>query len=67
MKRWLWWFFLTIGIVMLLWISHRPVQSPVHPLDRSVLPCSSAISVLNPNSIAKNSHGPTRLLLSPGL
>jgi hypothetical protein len=37
MKRWLWWFFLTIGIVMLLSISHRPVQSPVHPLDRSVL------------------------------
>jgi len=37
MKRWLWWFLLTIGIVMLLWISHRPVHSPVHPLDRSVL------------------------------
>ena len=37
MKRWLWWFFLAIGIVMLLWISHRPVHSPVHPLDRSVL------------------------------
>ena len=37
MKRCLCWLFLAIGVVMLLWISHRPFHSPIHPQDQSVL------------------------------
>jgi len=37
MKRWLCWLFLAIGVAMLLWISHCPVHSPIHPQDQSVL------------------------------
>ncbi len=47
MKRWLGWLFLAVGVVMLLWIAHRPVSPPLHRQaigDRSVLSQSEFVS-----------------------
>jgi hypothetical protein len=47
MKRWLGWLFLAVGVVMLLWIPHRPVRPPLHRQaaeDRSVLSQSEFVS-----------------------
>jgi len=47
MKRWLCWLFLAIGVVMLLWMPHRPVSPHLHRQtdgDRSVLSQSEFVS-----------------------
>ena len=58
MKRWLCWLFLAIGVVMVLWISHRPVHVPVHPQDRTVLSQTEFVFTVASLVLRRSHFGP---------
>jgi hypothetical protein len=73
MKQWLCWFFLAVGVVMLLWILHRPVSSHLHRQsagDQSVLSQSEFVSTwcvalrTASSSFPRNRAGPLEFFLT---
>ena len=58
MKRWLYSLFFAIGVVMLLWIAHHPVHSPVYPQDRSLLSRRELVFTAPSPALSRSRLGP---------
>jgi hypothetical protein len=50
MKRWLGWLFLAVGVIMLLWIPHRPVSPPLHRGQLGIDRCSARANSFPPGA-----------------